>query len=183
MSRIQILNQQELKEFERVSHLKYNEKAYSFSLPKLLLDIALSFQNDSYFLAFTLLFGYFKITHKFSDDIFYNENNIDFIINKYQLKNPVKTVPPRKTLYRYKQIIRDYFQINEYTDEIKSTLQKEANNLANNFIHRKKIFYTLVDLSKKLNIEVPSYTELIRIIQVALNTQKKDILVGKSNEI
>ncbi len=84
MSRIQILNQQELKEFERVPHLKYNEKAYSFSLPKLLLDIALSFQNDSYFLAFTLLFGYFKITHKFSDDIFYNENNIDFIISTKQ---------------------------------------------------------------------------------------------------
>ena len=98
------------------------------------------------------------------------------LILLYQLNNPVKTVPPRKTLYRYKQIIRDYFQINEYTDEITSTLQKEANNLANNFIHRKKIFYTLVNLSKKLNIEVPSYTELTRIIQVALNTQKKDIL-------
>jgi hypothetical protein len=31
-------------------------------------------------------------------------------------------------------------------------------------------------LSRKLNIEVPSYSELTRIIQVALNTQKKDIL-------
>jgi len=71
---------------------------------------------------------------------------------------------------------KKYLQINNYTDEIKATLQKEANNLANNFIHRKKIFYTLVDFSKKLNIEIPSYTELTRIIQVALNTQKKDIL-------
>jgi hypothetical protein len=59
---------------------------------------------------------------------------------------------------------------------MRGTLQKEVNNLANNFIHRKKIFYTLVNLSRKLNIEMPSYTELTRIIQVALNTQKQDIL-------
>ena len=33
-----------------------------------------------------------------------------------------------------------------------------------------------MNLSKKLNIEMPKYTELTRIIQAALNTQKKDIL-------
>jgi len=73
MSRMQILNHQALKEFEQIPQLKYKEKAYSFPLPRLLQDTALSFQNDSYFLIFTLLFGYFKITNKFYDDILYDK--------------------------------------------------------------------------------------------------------------
>ena len=175
MPRIQILNQQEIKEFEKIPIFKHSEKIHTFTLPKNLYDIVQSFQNDSYHLIFNLLFGYFKITNKFYDNIFSQESDVEFIINKDDLKSINLTMPPRKTLYRYKQLILNYFGTKQYTDEIKSTLQKEANNLANNFIHRKKIFYTLVNLSKKLNIEVPSYTELTRIITVALNTQKRDI--------
>lgn len=48
-------------------------------------------------------------------------------------------------------------------------------DLASKFTHRKRIFYSLVELSKKLKIEVPSYTELSHII--TLNKfSKKDIL-------
>jgi len=43
-------------------------------------------------------------------------------------------------------------------------------------LYRKKIFYELVSLSKKLNLEIPSYTELSRIITIALSSHKKDIL-------
>jgi TnpA family transposase len=173
---MQILNQQEIKEFEKIPNLKYKERVYVFSLPKLLRDTAQSFQNDSNFLFFTLLFGYFKISNKFYDDIFDCKNDIHFIVEKYNLQNISYLMPPRKTIYRYKQLIQEYLSIKDYTEDIKFTLQKEANNLANNFIHRKKIFYTLINLSKKLNIEIPSYTEFTHIIQVALNTQKKDIL-------
>lgn len=176
MSRIQILNHKEVKEFEKNPLFNHKEKEYTFTLPSNLYKTAKSFQNSSYFLIFTLLFGYFKITNKFYADLFYHENDIKFIIEKYQLKDINLVELHRKTTYRYKELIRTYLRINTYTQEIKFTLQKEANNLANNFVHRKKIFYTLVNLSRKLNIEVPSYTELTRIIQVALNTQKKDIL-------
>jgi len=87
MSRIQILNQQELKEFEQVPLLNYKERTYIFSLPKILQDTALSFQNDSYFIIFTLLFGYFKITNKFYDDVLYCENDIEFIAQKHNIQN------------------------------------------------------------------------------------------------
>ena len=152
MARIQILTQQEIKEFEQVPLFKYKEKTHIFSLPKILNDATQSFQNDSYFLIFTLLFGYFKITNKFYDDTFYYESDIEFVTDKYNLQNINHIKLPRKTIYRYKQLIREYFKINDYTEDIKSILQKEANNLANNFIHRKKIFYTLVNLSKKLGV-------------------------------
>ncbi|MFW0714035.1 hypothetical protein [Aliarcobacter butzleri] len=50
-------------------------------------------------------------------------------------------------------------------------MQNKAIELANNFAHRKKIFFSLVDYSKKLNIEIPSYTNLAKIIGIALNHQ------------
>jgi hypothetical protein len=54
-------------------------------------------------------------------------------------------------------------------------LQNKAIELANNFINRKKIFFSLVDYSKKLNIEIPSYTNLAKVIALALNHQIKNI--------
>jgi len=147
------------------------EKEYYFKIPKLLLE---GLSSSKYKISMTLIWGYYRATNKFYFD-FSQQSNIEFVANLYDCKiNQIDS--SSTTLYRYKMLIKEYLNINDYTDDIKSTLQKEANNLANNFVHRKKIFYALVSLSKKLNIEIPSYTELARIIQVALNTQKKDIL-------
>ena len=159
MARIQVLNKQEILNFEEIIHLNLRERGYAFYLPTKLYDTALSFQNDNSFLKFTLLFGYFKVTHKFYDETLFSENDIKFVIEKYSLKCTEQNILSSKTIYRYKQLIKEYFLVNDYTEEIKSTLQIEANNLANNFIHRKKIFYALVSLSKKLNIEIPSCTQ------------------------
>jgi hypothetical protein len=51
-------------------------------------------------------------------------------------------------------------------------LEKEALKLANNFLHRKKILYALMELAKSLKIELPSYTEFLNIISMALTQQK-----------
>lgn len=177
MPRISFISQQEIRQFETPRNLNYKEQVYFFTLPKKLQDASLSFGDDKNILIFTLLFGNFKSEHKFFELKNFSQKDLDFVKDKYHLEN--ETQPLRikaKTLHRYKIIIKNYLAINDYTLEIQNTLQKEANNLANNFIHRKKIFYALISLSKKLKIEIPSYTELTRIITVALNTQKKDIL-------
>jgi TnpA family transposase len=169
---IEILTKTELKHFNSVQSLNYKEKEYYFKIKDTLLQKLQENYKIENIAIFIHLFGYFKLTCKF-----FNINNdiLEYISKRYKLQTSSKKISER-TLRTYKQIIRKYFEINSYSDNIKFTFQKEANNLANNFIHRKKIFYTLVNLSKKLNIEVPSYTELTRIITIALNTQKKDIL-------
>jgi TnpA family transposase len=92
----------------------------------------------------------------------------------------------KRRYHDYQKYIKDYFCINRYDSIIQDQLQKEANSLASNYINRKKIFYNLVDFSKNLKIEIPSYTELSRIITVAINRQKNDILnklqIYKDNE-
>jgi TnpA family transposase len=172
---IEILTKNELKFFNTTQLLTYKQKEYYFEIQDDLLQKLKKQNKIENIPIFIFLFGYFKITYKFYNITNDNDNILEYISNRYKFPIYSKDISER-TIYRYKKLIRQYLKINEYTNKIKSTLQKEANNLANNFVHRKKIFYTLVNLSRKLNIEVPSYTELTRIIQVALNTQKKDIL-------
>ncbi len=176
MSAITILSKTEEKSLYSLKELNFKEKVHFFQIPTILLEKVLSFELEDGKVAFLLMYGYFKAFHQFYDISEYNQSDLDYVSAKYKLPAINKIDLTRRRFYQYKNIIKTHLKINEYTDEIKATLQKEANNLANNFIHRKKIFYTLAKLSKKLNIEAPSYTELTRIIQVALNTQKKDLL-------
>ena len=176
MSAITILSKTEEKSLYSLKELNFKEKVYFFQIPTILLEKVLSFELEDGKVAFLLMYGYFKAFHQFYDVSEYNQSDLDYICEKYELPIIHKIDITKRRYQQYKVIIKSHLQVNEYTDEIKATLQKEAINLANNFIHRKRIFYTLVNLSKKLNIEIPSYTELTRIIQVALNTQKKDIL-------
>ena len=174
MTTLQILSKEEEKTFNQKPVFNSQQQKYYFSIPKSLLEKIASDFNQIYF---TLLYGYFKATNKFFTDL--NEDkNLDYIASNV-LKISIDTDAvslTKSTLYRYQQIVKQHLRINEYTDEIKDILVKEATTLANNFIHRKKIFYALVEFSKKLSIEVPSYTELYRIITVAINSQKRDIL-------
>ena len=165
-----------LKNLYSLKELNFKEKVHFFQIPTTLLEKVLSFELEDGKVAFLLMYGYFKAFHQFYDISEYIQSDLDYVSAKYELPTINKINITKRRFQQYQNIIKAHLQINEYTDKIKATLQKEANNLANNFIHRKKIFYTLVNLSKKLNIEVPSYTKLTRIIQVALNTQKKDIL-------
>jgi len=101
---------------------------------------------------------------------------IYYIFQKKKFKTVIPKDIARSTLYRYRQMIKNHLAINEYTSKIKQVLQQEATSLANNFVHRKKIFYYLIELSKKLKIEIPSYTELSKLITIALHNQRKDII-------
>ena len=170
---IQILTKEEISRFNKAPIFNIEEQKYFFTINRELLKQLTSnfkIENIGYFI---LLYGYFKATSKFFTFL-KSDKNLKFIQERYNITSISEDYSDRTTSL-YKQKIRDYF-INESTDEIKETLQKSADQLANNFINRKAIFYSLVELSKKLNIEIPSYTELSRIITLALNSQKKDIL-------
>ncbi len=173
---ITILSNTEEKSLYSLQQLSFKEKEHFFQIPMAILEKVKSFELDKGKVAFVLMYGYFKTFRQFYDISEYIKMDMDYVSVKYELPVVDEINITKRRFQQYKNIIKANLKINEYTTDIKSTLQIEANNLANNFIHRKKIFYTLVSLSKKLNIEVPSYTELTRIIQVALNTQKKDIL-------
>ncbi|MBA1420530.1 MAG: DUF4158 domain-containing protein [Epsilonproteobacteria bacterium] len=121
------------------------------------------------------MFGYFKATNRFfitegSDE------NLSYIEEIYNFEKTEIISNRSRTIQRYKRLIKTHLDINPYDNSIENKLQKEAINLANSFVHRKKILYSLIEFSKKLKIEIPSYSELLKIISIALNYQKMDVL-------
>ena len=178
MTSLSILSQKEVNKFNSLPKFNLQQQRYFFSLPKILRNKIDRFENNNNKIIFILLYGYFKASNKFFKigKIYDSTQDIKLISTLYNFqKQNISHITDRR-VQQYQQEIKAYFQIVNYSIQLQKNIQKEATNQANNFIHRKKIFYSLVELSKKLKIEIPSYTELSRIITVAINTQKKDIL-------
>jgi len=170
---IEILNREDLKKFNNLPNLTTEQRSYYFDISGAFFEKIYSFLEPKNIAYFISQYGYFRITNRFFS-IKSEDRDLEYIQKKYNLKE-VNTKIPKSTLHRYKITIKEYLKIGEYDALAKESLEQEAIKLANNFAHRKKIFFSLVDLSKKLNIEVPSYTELSRIISKALNMQEKEI--------
>ena len=177
MARMQILSKEEQIMFSRPPIFSMVQKEYYFKLPEELKKFTNTLRDSNNKVYISLLFGYYKANSIFySTESFHNDDK-QYIIDKLGITLDIDTSKlPTSTIHRYKEIIKKYFTIQAYTDKIANALLSEAITLASNFTHRKKIFYVLVELSKKLKIEVPSYTELLRIISLAISFPKQDIL-------
>ena len=174
MSVIQILTKDEEKIFELPPSFDSFAKNHFFKLTSGISEIILEMKNDSNKILFILMFGYFKATNRFFE-IQNDDENFLYIATRNNFNNFNNNEVTPRTIQRYKQIIKLHFGINEFTSDMELKLQNKAIELANNFINRKKIFFSLVDYSKKLNIEIPSYTNLAKVIALALNHQIKNI--------
>ena len=175
MSVFRILTNEEIKNFESPPEFDIVAKNHFFKMTDVLNDITIELKSDSNKILFILMYGYFKATNKFFE-IQKDDENYLYIANRNNFEIfDFSAVTPR-TIQRYKQLIKSSLFINEYTINIESQLKHHAIELANNFTHRKKIFYSLVNYCKKLNIEIPSYTILSKFISDAITYETKDIL-------
>jgi len=178
MPRLHLLSSQEEKQLNIPPIFNEVHKKHFFSLPDQFKKELERLDTDFNEIVFIIFYGYFKSTNRFFDYTSFHQCDIDYVSSLYNLKKPSLHFKPSERSYRrYKQIIRSYFDIQHYNQAIKKQLQVHAINLANNFIHPKKIFFELLNFSKKLNIEIPSYTTLSQIISQALNYQKRNIIV------
>lgn len=177
MARVIILSKEEQKIFSTPSKLSYTQQEYYFKIPYELKRFVTLLKDDNNKIYFNLLYAYYAIDKIFYDREFFHIQDIKYLIDKLEINvyNQNFDLSERQ-IRRYKQTIKSYFLIQNYTNEMKEILLNEATIMASSFIHRKKIFYSLVEFSKKLKIEIPSYTELSKIITIAINSQKKNII-------
>jgi TnpA family transposase len=176
MSVIQILTKEEVKNFETPPKFDLFAKNHFFKITEKLENMIIEMKSDSNKILFILMFGYFKATNKFFE-IQKNDDNFSYIGTRNNFDSFDLTILNPRTTQRYKQLIKSYFSVKDYSQEIDAQLQNHAIVLANNFTHRKKIFFSLVDYCKKINIEVPSYSILSKLIEFALNQQTRNILL------
>ena len=172
MARIQILSKSEEKSFDTAPKFSSKEQTYFFKITEDLLDKFLEFKGEN--ITFILIqYGYFRARHKFFEQI--HPNDIEYIKEKFSFEE-ININIPKSTRFRYYSVIKEVLSIELFDVRIKALLEKEALDMAKNFQDRKKIFFTLVDLSKKLKIEIPSLAILTDIIAQALGEQKKSII-------
>ena len=85
MSLIKIITSIQKKEFEEPPILNQELKNEIFKLPNELEQQVYSFNNSNNQIHFILMFGYFKIAHKFFDSATYYEEDIEYVISKFKL--------------------------------------------------------------------------------------------------
>lgn len=176
MTQLSILSKKEKLALNLLPTFNLEKQIAIFNIPSILFRKVEKLGSDTNIIVFILNYGYFKLSNKFYATLPYSEKDIQYISNKYGLNFDEDINISTRTIQRYQKMIREDLGLIDYTNNIRYLLEQEALTLANNFIHRKKIFYALIDISKKLKIETPSYTELTRIITLALSTQKKDMI-------
>ena len=85
MPLIKILTSIQKKEFEEPPILNQELRNEIFKLPNELEQQVYSFNNSNNQIHFILMFGYFKIAHKFFDSATYYEEDIEYVISKFKL--------------------------------------------------------------------------------------------------
>lgn len=177
MARIQVLSKKEQKQLFGVPNLNREQRSFYFKLSSSIEEELVNFYDDSNKMLFILLLGYFRVSHIFFKLSDFSKSDILYVKKLYHLNfDENNIVSAFRTEQRYRILIRKYLGIETYAQKHKSLLEEEALNLVNNFLHRKKILYALIELAKILKIELPSYTEFSNIISVALTQQKNQML-------
>jgi hypothetical protein len=177
MARIQILTEHEEKKFNEPPIFSLQDRKYYFYINEELLNKLYEKIQTKNICYVILQIGYLKARNSF----FSNENNedIQYIEEKFSLKfNPQL---PERTKRYYHNIIRELVDINIPTKEDLVSLSQLSLELANLFQDRKKIFWALVNKSRELKIEIPSYRTLTEIIAEAINIQKSALLEKLTN--
>ncbi len=175
MSLIQILSYSQKKEFETPPILNNDVRKEIFTLPEILFTELQRFESDANKTFFIALYGYFKLNRILYALDSFPSDDITYIKNQYAYNNRSSDIPSRKTVIRYKQLIRDYFGYQSPDDTLRQILSNSANKLITQLPTPKALFYALVEFSISNRYEVPSYTFLSKIITDAMNQQRNEI--------
>lgn len=175
MSLIQILSYSQKKEFETPPILNNDVRKEIFTLPEILFTELQRFESDANQTFFIALYGYFKLNRILYALDSFSSDDIAYIQNQYAYNNHSSGIPSRKTVIRYKQLIRNHFGYKLPDDILKQILSDAADKLITQLPTPKALFYALVELAIEHRYEVPSYTFLSKIITEAMNQRRNDI--------
>jgi len=178
-----ILNKAQIKEFDNPPIFKSEDRKIFFDIPRALENEFLEIRNNTNKLVFIIMIGYFKCCKKFFIPIKFNEKDINYVVNKYNLEFKDKKLKDfsRTNIYRYKDIILRHFSISEFDNNAKNLLKQEARNVVQKEFKMRAIFQGLLNFLCLKKIEIPNYNVLAEIITNTLNEYEKDISFKLSN--
>lgn len=172
-----ILSVNEIKEFNNPPIFQSEDRKVFFNVPKFIDNDFLEIRTDINKLVFIVLMGYFKCCRKFFTPSSFEQRDINYVINKYNLE--IKDINlkefSRSNLLRYKDIILRNFAISEFDENARNLLTQEAKDIIRKKFKMKAIFQSLLDFLYIKKIEIPGYNVFAEIISNVLNEYEKDI--------
>ncbi|MGB3222828.1 MAG: Tn3 family transposase [Desulforhopalus sp.] len=180
MSRLKILNKNDIKAFDSPPGFSGEDRKRFFYLPQWASEFVETFRTPTNKIGFVLQLGYFKATNRFFISRKYLQNDIEFIVRKLQLQ--VEQVHIENytdaTFIRHKKIILEKLGYQPFHEKGKVLLQDEAISLCSRQTKPRLMFMSLVEFLREKKIEVPNYHTFSEIITDSLRNYEKIILAS-----
>ncbi len=175
---IDILDQEEMKEFESPPIFSYQQRKVFFDVPgwlKIKLQGLASPVND---VGLVLQSGYFKSSGRFFRLGTFHEHDIAYVCRMLKVNREKMDLSSysSSSLARHRDLILCELGFHKFTDLYKSLVLQEANHLSTKQFSPGSIFRSLCDFIRSHSIEVPSYNALAVIITHSLRNLEKILL-------
>lgn len=179
MPRMKILSSVEQESFDKPPIFNSEKRKKFFDITVDLLNTANSLRKPTYKIGFIVACGYFRATNKFFVINDYNPRDVEYVASKLGIQNSEYSSKEysRSRMHNHRQIILNLYGYRNFDAGEESYIKLEIADMVQVQLKPKLIFWRCIDLLTKNHIQVPSYSQLSKIILFALN-QRNQELVG-----
>jgi len=178
MSNLDILNQEEIKEFENPPVFSFQQQKAFFDIPQWLRIRLRDLGSPANQVGFLLQLGYFRACGRFFKlrtfrqiDIRHTCRSLKFKLEQVELSNYSYT-----SMNRHSHIILTELGFHSFSGWYKSLAVQEAKYLVTKQISPSSIFRSLCDFIRTHSLEIPAYHTLATLITQTIRTSEKSLL-------
>lgn len=175
MSKLSILSQSQINDFENPPELSVKEKEVFFHLDEWTTKLLKDIRSESSAIGLVLTLGYFKCTGRFflaesyrKDDILFAAKELDIVTSEINWEK----YPKSGSQYRHRTTVLNYLGVMSFN--YNGQIKKELSELVKKKLHPKTVLFELCEYLRSNKIEIPNYSMLQEYIsQVIANYEKK----------
>jgi hypothetical protein len=167
-----------VKDFDTPPEFSSEERKRFFYLPNWANEFIETLRTPTNKTGFVVQLGYFKAVGKFFVARKFHRADVEFVAGRLNCNCSDLNFGAYKerTLIRHQEVICENMGVNQFEENAKESLKKEAINLASKQIKPRLMFMSLVDFLRNRKIEVPSYNTFAEIITEALRNFEKSLV-------
>ncbi len=183
MPLLEVLTPNEQKLFDAPPRFQfYEDRQNYFKLDEKLSAIVADLRGITNKIAFIVQLGYFQATGRFFSPKSFHKKDLNFVATNLSL--PIKELDikdyTRSSLDRHKDLILEYLGYTTFDQKI---FIEEIERLANKYTRPKQILIAIIEIFKKLKIELPSYNMFAETITTKYNQIENDLLAKIAAEL
>lgn len=183
MPLLEVLTPNEQKLFDAPPRFQgYEERQNYFKLDEKLNAMVADLRGITNKIAFIVQLGYFRAAGRFFYPKFFYKKDLNFVATNLGL--PIKELDikdyTRSALDRHKDLILEYLGYTKFDQKI---FIQEIERLAKKYSRPKQILIAIIEIFKKLKLELPAYNMFAETITTQYNQIENDLLAKIAVEL